>query len=230
MEEIIYEVQYSDKKYLQIMKEQGKEISLYISNSNNTNRRIEKSNPLKNVHSFDRKIDQAISSMKEGDCFTISHLDILGNSMHRILKRLDAIYTKKCSLHIIVQNIFIQPSDTTNAMKFLNYMLKISNVVNDQKKEAVKITLKSSGKKTGRVSGKIYKSKFDPYRSKIMTMHSKEISKKNICETIGIGTPQAIGKYIKAMKEKELTKKPKKSDLKKSYISRKLNDKLSFNI
>ncbi len=108
-------------------------------------------------------------------------------------------------------------------------MYKISNDLNDQKKEAVKTTLKSSGKKTGRIAGKTYKSKFDQYRSKILSMYSKGISKKKICETIEIGTPQAIGKYIKALNEKELTKKPKKRDSKKSYIPKKLKDKLNFN-
>lgn len=229
MDEIIYKVQYSDKKYLSAIREQDKVIDLYI-NSNNINPKTEKSNQLKNVHSFDRKIDKAIDSLKEGDCFTISHLDILGNSMHRILKRVNTLYFKKCRLYVIIGNIHIDPNDISNGINLILGMYKISKVLNDSKTKEVKKKLKFNGTKTGRITGKTYKSKFDQYKSKIMTMHSKSISKKKICETIGIGTPQAIGKYIKAIKEKELTKKPKKSDLKKSYIVKKVNDEVKFNI
>jgi hypothetical protein len=167
--------------------------------------------------------------MKEHDCFTISHLNILGNSTHRILKRVNTLYFKNCRLYVIAGDIHIDPNDISNGINLMLGMYKISNDLNDQKKEAVKTTLKSSGKKTGRIAGKTYKSKFDPYRSKILSMYSKGISKKKICETIEIGTPQAIGKYIKALNEKELTKKPKKRDSKKSYIPKKLKDKLNFN-
>lgn len=89
-------------------------------------------------------------------------------------------------------------------------MYKISNDLNRQKKEAVKKTLKESGKKTGRVVGKKYKSKFDEYKSKILAMHSRGISKKRICESIEIGTPQAIGKYIKAVNERKEQKNNKR--------------------
>lgn len=227
---IIYKVQYSDKEYSPAIRDQDKAIDSYINSNNNINYKIEQSTLLKNIHSFDKKIDKVIDAMKEHDCFTISHLSILGNSTHRILKRVNTLYFKNCRLYVIAGNIHIDPNDISNGINLMLGMYKISDDLNSQKKVAVKKTLKLSGKKTGRVAGKTYKSKFDQYRIKIMTMYSKSISKKKICETIGIGTPQAIGKYIKAMKEKELTKKLKKSDLKKSYIVKKANDEVKFNI
>jgi hypothetical protein len=204
------------------MKEQHDVIYTYI-NKNNIIYRIEESNILKNVHSFDRKIDQVIDSMKEFDCLTISHLNFLGNSVHRILKRLHTVYNKNCRLDVILGNIHIDPRDISDGVNLILDMFKISNDLNRQKKEAVKKTLKLSGKKTGRVSGKTYKSKFDQYRTKIMTMHSKCISKKKICETIGIGTPQAIGKYIKAINEQKEQKKMIQNK-NTTYISTKMID------
>ncbi|MFA5214598.1 recombinase family protein [Sulfuricurvum sp.] len=230
MEEIIYKVEYSDKEYSQAIRDQDEAIDLYINNINTKDYKIEQSNPLKNVHSFDRKIDKMIDSMKEHDCLTISHLNILGNSIHRILKRVDTLYFKKCRLYVIIGNIHIDPNDTSSGIYLILGMYKISKALNDSKTKEVKKKLKFNGTKTGRVAGKTYKSKFDQFKRKIMTMYSKGISKKKICETIGTGTPQAIGKYIKAIKEKELTKKPKKRDSKKAYIVKKVNDEVKFNI
>ena len=51
-------------------------------------------------------------------------------------------------------------------------------------------------------------------------MHSKGISKKKICETIGIGTPQAIGKYIKAINEKTNNEKKKDKKRATTYIEK----------
>lgn len=208
METIIYKVEYSDKNYSQKMREQDAAIEDYI-NKSNIICRMEKSNTLKNVHSFDRKIDQVIDSMKEFDCLTISHLNVLGNSVHRILKRLNTLYFKHCRLYVILDNIHIDSRDGSDGMNLIVGMFKISNNLNRQKNEAVKKTLKVSGKKTGRVAGKKYKSKFDEYKSKILVMHSKGISKKRICESIEIGTPQAIGKYIKAVNERKEQKNNK---------------------
>ncbi len=210
METIIYKVQYSDKKYLQAMKDQEDEIMLIINDSNNINYKIVESNLLKNVHSFDRKIDQVIVSMKEYDCLTVSHMEILGLSMHRILKRLDMLFRKNCSLHIINKRIQMQQNVASEAMRFLGEMFQMSTFYKNQKIDAVKNTLKAGGKKTGRVVGKKYKSKFDEYKSKILAMHSKGISKKRICESIEIGTPQAIGKYIKAVNERKEQKSNKR--------------------
>lgn len=206
MEIIIYKVKYSDKNYSDKMREQDAAIEYYI-NKNNITCRMEKSNTLKNVHSFDRKIDQVIDSMKEFDCLTISHLNVLGNSVHRILKRLNTIYFKHCRLYVILGDIHIDQSDISDGVQLIHGMFKISNDLNRQKKEAVKNTLQESGKKTGRVAGKKYKSKFDEHKSKILAMHSKGVSKKSICESIEIGTPQAIGKYIKAIKEQKNNKR-----------------------
>lgn len=233
MENIIYKTKYSDQKCLYAMQVQEDEISNYIDNSNSNNRRVE-SNVLKNFQSFDRKIDQVIGSMKIGDTLIISHINMLGQSTHRILKRLlFLLHNKLCSLYVITRDIRIRPNDFYVPIELLVQMSEFSNALNGQKQEAVKNTLKSSGKKTGRVKGKKYKSKFDEYRTKIMTMHSRGISKKRICETIGIGTPQAIGKYIKAVNE-EREKKQNKQKKDKTYIStgmidsQKLSGQISF--
>lgn len=209
VETIIYKVEYSDKNYSDKMREQDAIIEDYIK-KNNIICRIEKSNILKNVHSFDRKIDQVIDSMKEFDCLTISHLNVLGNSVHRILKRLNTVYFNNCRLYIILDNLHIDPHDISDGVKLIHGMFKISNDLNRQKKEAVKNTLKESGKKTGRVAGKKYKSKFDEHKSEILAMHLKGASKKSICESIKIGTPQAIGKYIKAVNERKEQKNNKR--------------------
>lgn len=204
------------------MKEQHDAIDSYI-NKNNIIHRIEESNILKNVHSFDRKIDQVIELMKESDCLTISHLNVLGNSVHRILKRLNTIHFKHCNLYVILGNIHIDTRDSSDGVNLILGMFKISNDLNRQKKEAVNKTLQASGKKTGRVQGKKYKSKFDEHKSKILAMDSKGISKKKICEIIEIGTPQAIGKYIKAINEqKEQKNNKRKRD--NTFISNEMID------
>lgn len=217
MNTIIYKANYSDRKHVQDMEKQEENIINYIKFNNVNNNKIIESNLLKNVHSFDRKIDRVIDSMKKNDCLAINHLNVLGNSPNRILKRLYMLYSKNCSLHMMQGNIHIQPNDISDPMKFLVAMAKFGNALNDRKQETAKHTLKKSGKKPGRVAGKKYTSKFDPYKNEIMKMHSKGISKKRICETIGIGTPQAIGKYIKAVKEKKETKQIKRRIV-KAYI------------
>jgi len=216
---------------LQAIKHQEDAINNLMNNSNITNYKTVESNLLKNIHSFDRKIDQVIISMKEYDCLTVSHLWILGQSMHRILKRLLTIYNKKCSLNIIANDIYIQPNDISIPMIFLLEMTKFGNALNGQKHEAVKNTLKLSGKKIGRVAGKKYKSKFDKHKNKIMKMHLEKKSKKKICETIGIGTPQAIGKYIKAVNEQtEKQKNKQKKNTTYLPIKRVDHEKLSWHI
>lgn len=221
MENIIYKANYSDKKYFKAIKEQEDMVINLISNNNFLNYRIIESNLLQDIHSFDRKLDVVIKSMKEYDCLVINHLNVLGNSPNRILKRVYTLYSKNCSLHMIQGNIRIKPDDTFIPMQFLVAIAKFGNALNGRKKEAMKLTLQKSGKKPGRVAGKKYASKFDPHKNKIMKMHSKRISKNRICEIIGIGTPQAIGKYIKSLNEQS-DKKQNKQKKDKTYISTKM--------
>lgn len=217
MNTIIYKANYSDRKHVQDMEKQEENIINYIKFNNFNNNEIIESNLLKNVHSFDRKLDCVINSMNWYDCLAINNLKVLGNSPNRILKRLYTLYSKNCSLYIIQENIYIQPNDSSSPMKLLVAMAKFGNALNDRKQKTVKYTLQKNGKKPGRVAGKKYASKFDPHKNEIMKMHSKGISKKRICETIELGTPQAIGKYIKTVKEKKENKQ-KKRKTEKTYI------------
>lgn len=223
MNTIIYKANYSDRKHIQDMEKQEENIMDFIRKNNIFNHVIIESSILNNAHSFDQKIDKVIKSMEEYDCLVINHLNVLGNSPNRILKRVYTLYSKNCSLHMIQGNIHIQPNDIFIPMQFLVAIAKFGNALNDRKQETVKYTLQKSGKKPGRVTGKKYKSKFDEHKVKIMTMYLKGISKKRICEKIGIGTPQAIGKYIKTVhdqKEKKQTKQRKD----KTYISTEMID------
>lgn len=218
MEKIIYKTIYSDKNCLRETNLQERIIRDFINENNTIDYKTIESKSLQNLSSFDRNIDRVINSMQRNDTLIISHINILGQSTHRILKRLFLLLRDKgCSLYIIVNNIHIHPDDENISMNFLFDMHKFLNALNRQKQEAIKNTLKTHQNKTGPKQGKKYKSKFDEHRSKIMTMHSRGISKKRICETIGIGTPQAIGKYIKAVNE-EREKKQNKQNQKKVYI------------
>lgn len=215
---ILYKVQYSDNKYFNFIKNQEILIDKYISNCNNCFSLKEEENLLKDPKIFDRKIDKVIDAMKINDCLTVSYLEILGHSIGSLLKRIITIYRKQCSLYIIYDSITIDPFIISDTMRLLERLSNHNQILTSNKRISFNIALKSSGKKTGRKEGKKYKSKFDQYRSKIILMHTKGISKKKIAEAIGIGTPQAIGKYIKSLNEQK-EKHPKKKKKETSFLS-----------
>jgi hypothetical protein len=95
--------------------------------------------------------------MKEFDCLTISHLNILGNSVQRILKRVHTVYYNDYRLYVILGNIHIDPRDISDGVNLILGMFKISNNLNDSKTKAVKKKLKENGTKTGQVVGETYK-------------------------------------------------------------------------
>lgn len=164
----------------------------------------------------DKLIDKNISKLVTGDFIAIDSLEILGHSSFLILKRLFVINGNKSStLHIIKDDYILDPDEYKINTLFYK-IIEIEKSYTKQRTDIAKQTREKRGTKLGRKSGQKVKSIFDKHRAKIKRFNALGLSKKKIIECIGVGTPQALGNYIKRTElEQEDTKKLCKAKRKK---------------
>ncbi|MDK9693710.1 MAG: hypothetical protein OEL19_05650, partial [Sulfurimonas sp.] len=164
----------------------------------------------------DRMLDAAISKLVTGNLIVVDSLEILGHSSFLILKRLFVINGNKSStLHIIKDDYILDPDEYKINTLFYK-IIEIEKSYTKQRTDIAKQTREKRGTKLGRKSGQKVKSIFDKHRAKIKRFNALGLSKKKIIECIGVGTPQALGNYIKRTElEQEDTKKLCKAKRKK---------------
>ena len=156
----------------------------------------------------DRMVDAAISKLVTGNLIVVDSLEMLGHSAFSILKRLFAINGNKSStLHLSKDNYTLCP-DEYNVNILLYKLLEVEKSYTKQRTDIAKQTREKRGTKLGRKSGQKVKSIFDKHKTKIKNFHALGLSKTKIVEYIGVGTPQALGNYIKRIDLKE--EKPNK--------------------
>jgi len=155
-------------------------------------------------------IKKCITKISTGDLIIIDGIELLGNSLYTALKNMVAINNKGAGIYLINENLtFSVDNELFNILyKFLGF----ERYCLEQRAKVAKKTCKDKGIKRGRKEGKTGKSIFDQYKSKIKKYHKLGLSKTKIVENIGVGTPQALGNYIKKIEESDKLKKKTKKE------------------
>ena len=156
----------------------------------------------------ERKINEVLDRMNEGDTLLVYALDRIGRSTLDTLQIIEDIKDKKIKLIIIKENLIIDPmnSNPINAM-LLTMLSGFAQLERSFISERTKLGLearKKAGVKLGRQKGQQVKSKYDEHREKIEELYTLGLSGQKICNYIGIGTPASLLSYIKT---RNITKK-----------------------
>lgn len=136
----------------------------------------------------ERKIDQLLDSLNEGDVIIATELSRLGRSVSEVLGIVNQIVKKKAELITIKDNIQIQNNDSIQSKIMITMVSLFSELERDliskRTKEALLIK-KAEGVKLGRPKGP-GKSKLDEQREFIQSCLDKNMSKLSIAKYLGV--------------------------------------------
>lgn len=147
----------------------------------------------------DKSLEKIIKNIGYQDHLVILGLHTFGNSTKQIIRNIKKLIPKAITLHIANKKLIINPQNK-ELYELLNILLNLEEAKIEKKIDLTKQTLTTNGKKQGRKSGKKTKSMFDKYKRKILKLEEKGFSKRRIIDEIGIGTPQALGNYLRKIK------------------------------
>ena len=116
-------------------------------------------------------------------------------SNFKVLKYIKQVLAEGCSLHIV--DDFIIDNTHLDSINLINTLFQIERQYVANRVNISKATRTRNKSKLGRKKGKKVKSMFDKHKAKIKRLYNSGYSIKRISDEINIGTPQALGRYIK---------------------------------
>lgn len=143
-----------------------------------------------------RKISQIIHNSQQGDILIVNEFSRLGRSLFDVLEIISLLKEKQISIHIVRDNMVV--GDDINSKIMITMLSLVSEIERDLIKNRVKEGLdnaKRNGVKLGRKHG-IYKSKLDSYKSNIVELLNKKVSKSSISKILNINY-QTLVSYCK---------------------------------
>jgi len=153
----------------------------------------------------EREIDKLINLTNVGDKIFITKLDRLGRNTREVLETIDLLKNKKITLHIIKDNIIIDPTknDPITTM-YLTLLSGFSQLERDFISERTKAGLekaKLEGKMIGKPKGAISNStQFEPFKDKIFEYLELGLSYDKVVKQIGVGTKSSLYSFVKKRK------------------------------
>ena len=153
----------------------------------------------------DREIDALLEMVDDGDHIYIAKLDRLGRNTKEVLEIIDEIKNRNVVLHIVKDNIVVNPKDTNPiTTMFLTLLSAFATMEKDFISERTKIGLmhaKSQNKLLGRKPGSIsHKTQFEPYKEKIFEWLDLGLSYEKIVDHLGFGSKSALYSFVKHRK------------------------------
>ncbi len=152
-----------------------------------------------------REIDSLLEMVEDGDHIYIVKLDRLGRNTKEVLEIIDQIKNRNVVLHIIKDNIVVNPTDTNPiTTMFLTLLSAFATMERDFISERTKMGLvkaRRAGKLIGKQKGSIsHNTQFEPYREKIFEWLEVGLSYEKIIKQIGIGSKSSLYSYVKNRK------------------------------
>jgi DNA invertase Pin-like site-specific DNA recombinase len=144
-------------------------------------------------------INKIIEKLQGSDTLIIENLNILGNTIFKVIQKITRLTEKNVRLHLIYENIILRQND--ERLGFLYNLLSLENNFIKKRTQSADDTRKTKKTQLGRKSGKKTKSIYDKYKKRIMHLEKLGVSKKKIIDEIKIGSSQGLGVYIKKVKE-----------------------------
>lgn len=153
----------------------------------------------------ERNIDKLINLTNVGDKIYITKLDRLGRNTREVLEIIDLLKNKKITLHIIKDNIIIDPTknDPITTM-YLTLLSGFSQLERDFISERTKAGLekaKADGKMLGKPKGAISSNtQYEKDKDKIFDFIKLGLSYQKIINNLGYGHKSSLYSFVKNRK------------------------------
>ena len=153
----------------------------------------------------DREIDQLLEKLERGDHLYIVKLDRLGRNTREVLEIIDELKMKSVTLHILRDNIVIDPARTDAiTTMFLTLLSAFAQMERDFISERTRAGLeraKAQGKLLGKKKGSISNhTQFEPHKDRIAELLDLGLSYEKIVQHIGVGSKSALYSFVKHRK------------------------------
>lgn len=182
---------YSLLDYANITKFQFQEIIEVVSSSRKSKK--------------NREIDSLLEMIEDGDHIYIVKLDRLGRNTKEVLEIIDDIKNRNVVLHIIKDNIIVDPKDTNPiTTMFLTLLSAFAEMEIGFIRERTIIGLdkaRREGKLIGKQKGAIsHNTQFEPFKEKIFEWLELGLSYEKIIKHLGFGSKSALYSFVKNRK------------------------------
>jgi putative DNA-invertase from lambdoid prophage Rac len=149
----------------------------------------------------DRKLQQVIDSMVQGDTLIVSELSRLGRNMFEVMSVLDILIKKGCKVHAVKGGYKL---DQSLSSKILSMVLVMAaeierELISQRTKEAL-ARRKAEGKQLGRPKGSYGVSKLDQHEDDIQKLLSHGVAKAAIARMYG-SSWQTVHTWVRRRKE-----------------------------
>jgi len=149
-----------------------------------------------------RRIDELLERLKEGDCLIVAELSRLARSVGQIAVTVNTLIKKKVRLISIKENINLNGGQDMQTKVMITMFSLFSEIERDLISERTKEGLKrarAEGKLLGRPIGTIGKSKLDGKEDEIKTFLKGGINKTNIARYLNVSW-STLENFIKTRK------------------------------
>lgn len=152
-----------------------------------------------------RKIDEMMDSLSSGDTLIVTELSRLGRSVANVLNIINLLILKKVNLHMIKENLIIEPNDPNPmAMFMINIFASFGQLERDiislRTKEAL-AARKAKGVILGKPKGTVQSSIYDKDQEQIFSLYKMGVPLQKVIDThLKYGKYNSLRNYLKKHK------------------------------
>ena len=148
--------------------------------------------------SRERKIDELLSKVKDGDILIVTELSRLGRNTGEVITLIDTLIKMNVEVRILKQNLFIKSQDPMNKMliTILSMFSEFERDIISQRTIESLQNLKDRGIKLGKKTGTIQTSKYDVDKDKIVELLGLGLSFRKVINHIGYGSESSLYNYV----------------------------------
>ena len=147
----------------------------------------------------ERKIDELLDQIQEGDFLIVAELSRLGRSVGQIAILMDQLIKRKIRVVCLKENIKLNGKTNIQNKVMITMFSLFAEIERDLISERTKEGLaraRAQGKLLGRPKGTLGKSKLDGKEREIKNYLAKKVNKANIARIYGVSWP-TIDNFIK---------------------------------
>ena len=162
----------------------------------------------------ERRIDELLSRLDEGDTLFVTELSRLGRSTEQVINLIDELVNNDIRIIVIKQNLTLDKTQddiqSLTMITMLSLFAQLERVMISRRTKEALAAKKSQGVSLGKPKGTIQNSIYDKDREKIVELLSLGVSAKRIStHHLGYGYPSSLNYYINTRNLRQEAKKPK---------------------